>query len=77
MQQCSHSMIHLKIELPTRCGLLLILEYLVASSGVARGKSELTDDIRVLDGKRFLEVLPLTHSVASEELALPSRSRTS
>src|ERR1700745_2330081 len=52
---------------PTRCSLLLILEYLVTSSRVARGKAELTDDIRVLDGKRFLEVLPLTHSVASEE----------
>jgi hypothetical protein len=39
-------------------------------SRVARGNAELTDDIRVLDGQRFLEVLPLTHSVASEESAI-------
>src|SRR6266849_6394362 len=45
-------------------------EYLVTSSRVARGKAELADDIRVLDGQRFLAVLPLTHSVASEELAI-------
>src|ERR1700736_6557321 len=56
--------------LPTRCSLPPILEYLVASGRVARGKAELADDIRVLDGQRFLEVLPLTHSVASEELAI-------
>jgi hypothetical protein len=30
----------------------------------------LADDIRVRDGQRFLEDLPLAHSVASEELAL-------
>src|SRR6266849_1280905 len=63
-------MIHWKIGLPTRCSLPPILEYLVASRRVARGKAELADDIRVLDGQRFLEVLPLTHSVASEELAI-------
>src|SRR3989454_3726195 len=45
-------------------------KYLVASSRVARGKADLADDIRVLDGQRFLEVLPLTHSVPSEELAI-------
>ena len=39
-------------------------------SRVARENAELTDDIRVLDGQRFLEVLPLTHSVASEEPAI-------
>src|SRR5712664_985122 len=56
--------------LPTRCGLPPILEYLLASSRVARVKADLVDDIRVRDGKRFLEVLPLTHSVGSEELAI-------
>src|SRR5713101_5107828 len=56
--------------LPTRCSLPPILEYLVASSRVARVKADLVDDIRVRDGKRFLEVLPLTHSVGSEELAI-------
>src|SRR5712692_12040132 len=55
--------------LPTRCSLPPIREYLVASNRFARRKVELADDIRVLDGQRFLEVLPLTHSVASEELA--------
>jgi len=59
-------MIRQKIGLPTRCSLPPILEYLLASSRVARGNTELTDDIRVLDGQRFREVLPLTHSVANE-----------
>src|SRR5712691_819366 len=58
------------MRLPMRCSLPPILEYLVASGRVARGKADLADDIRVLDGQRFLEVLPLTHSVASEELAI-------
>src|SRR5712691_5472346 len=58
------------MRLPMRCSLPPILEYLVASGRVARGKAELADDIRVLDGQRFLEVLPLTHSVTSEELAI-------
>src|SRR5216684_4511787 len=56
--------------LPTRCSLPPILECLVASGRVARGKADLADDIRVLDGQRFLEVLPLTHWVASAELAI-------
>src|SRR5579864_8011120 len=60
----------LKKGLPTRCSLARILEYLLASSRVARGKAELTEDIRVLDGQCFLEVLPLTHSIASEEPAI-------
>ena len=38
--------------------------------GLRWGKAEFAADIRVLDGQRFLEVLPLTHSVASEELAI-------
>jgi hypothetical protein len=33
-------------------------------------KADLDDDIRVLDGQCFLEVLPLTHSVAREEQAI-------
>src|SRR5258708_40100193 len=52
------------------CSLPPILEYLVASSRFARGKANRADDIRVLDAQRFLEDLPLTHSVASEELAI-------
>src|SRR5882762_6876268 len=70
VQQGSPWMIHEKTGLPTRCSLPPILEYLLASSRVAQGNAELTDDIRVLDGQRFLAVLPLTHLVASEELAI-------
>ena len=70
MQQSSHWMIRQKIGLPTRCGLPQILEYFAASSRVARGKADLADDIRVLDGQCFLEALPLTHSVASVGLAI-------
>jgi len=63
-------MIHYKIGLPTKCSLPPIPEYPAASSRAARGKTELEHDIRVLDGQRFLELLPLTHSVVREELAI-------
>jgi hypothetical protein len=49
---------------------LPIPQYPVAPSRVARGKAKLADDIRVLDGQRFLELLPLTRSVVTEELAI-------
>src|SRR5882762_6398518 len=65
VRQGSPWMIHEKTGLPTRCSLPPILEYLGAPSRVARGKADVADDIRVLDGQRFLEDLPLTHSVAS------------
>ena len=42
----------------------------MASDRIAWGKAELADEIRVLDGQRFLEVLPLTNSVVSEELTI-------
>jgi hypothetical protein len=54
----------------TRCSLPPILEDLVASGRVAWGQAEIADDIRVLDGQRFLEVVHLTHSLGSEGLAI-------
>src|ERR1700693_2551871 len=56
IQQGSHWMIRQKIGLHTRCSLPPILGHFVASSRVARGKADLADDIRVLDGQCFLEV---------------------
>jgi hypothetical protein len=41
----------------------------MASDRSARGKTELGDNIRVLDGQCLLEALPWTNSVGSEELA--------
>src|SRR5271169_2037212 len=63
-------MIHQKTGPPTRCSLPPILECVVASTRIALGDADLADDIRVLDGQCFLEVLPLTDSVASKELAI-------
>ncbi len=39
-------------------------------TGVRCGKAKLAADIRVLDGQRFLGVLPLTNSVGREELTV-------
>jgi hypothetical protein len=50
---------------PARASLPQILGYLVASSRAARGKAELADDIRVLDGKRFLMVFLTTGNLVS------------
>jgi hypothetical protein len=70
VQQSFHWMVHWILGLQTGCSLSPILEVLVASNRVARGNADLADDIRVLDGKRFLELSPLIHSMASEELAI-------
>jgi len=63
-------MIRQKIGLPTRCSLPPIPECFGAPTRIALGKDDLADDMRVLDGQCLLAVLPLTLSVAGEELAI-------
>jgi len=45
------------------------------SNGSSRRERKLAHDVRVLDRKRFFDVLPFTHSVASEELRWRSAAK--